>query len=159
MWRRQLLILPNWLLFPLSKVNIFLNKFISGGNYHMIGFNNITAISTNSDRDIHNLIEKFQPHISFTKEEEIKGKKILSDFGIPEHAKFVCLIARDSAYLDRAKDLENLPNRFDYHRYRDGDIDKFIFWEAVAECCNRIESSRICIVQSIGQRNHFFNDR
>ena len=126
MWRRQLLILPNWLLFPLSKVNIFFNKFISGGNYHMIGFNNITAISTNSDRDIHNLIEKFQPHISFTKEEEIKGKKILSDFGIPEHAKFVCLIIRDSAYLDRAKDLDNLPNRFDYHRYRDGDIDKYM---------------------------------
>ena len=126
MWRRQLLILPNWLLFPLSKVNIFLNKFISGGNYHMIGFNDITEICTNSDRDVHNLIEKFQPHISFTKEEEIRGKKILSDFGIPEHAKFVCLIVRDSAYLDRAKDLENLPNRFDYHKYRDGDIDKFM---------------------------------
>ena len=72
MWRRQLLILPNWLLFPLSKVNIFLNKFIFGGNYHMIGFNDITAICTNSDRDVHNLIEKFQPHISFTEEEEIK---------------------------------------------------------------------------------------
>jgi putative glycosyltransferase (TIGR04372 family) len=125
MWRRQLLILPNWLLFPLSKVNIFLNKFISGGNYHMIGFNDIMAICTNNDRDVHNLIEKFQPHISFTKEEEIKGKKILTEFGIPEGAKFVCLLVRDSGYLDRHKKYEYL-KRWSYHSYRDGDIDKYV---------------------------------
>jgi putative glycosyltransferase (TIGR04372 family) len=91
----------------------------------MIGFNDITAICTNSDRDVHNLIEKFQPHISFTEEEEIKGKKILSDFGIPEGAKFVCLLVRDSGYLDRHKKYEYL-KRWSYHSYRDGDIDKYV---------------------------------
>ena len=122
MWRRRLIIIPNWLLSPLSKVN----QFIPGGNHHMIGFNNINEICTNADRDVHNLIEKFQPHINFTKEEELDGKKILNNFGISENSKFVCLIVRDSAYLDRAKNFDNLKNRFDYHRYRDGDIDNYV---------------------------------
>ena len=36
------------------------------------------------------------------------------------------MIVRDSAYLDRAKNFDNLKNRFDYHRYRDGDIDNYV---------------------------------
>jgi putative glycosyltransferase (TIGR04372 family) len=135
MWRQKLIVLPRWFLFPISKVNIFLNKLISGENFHMIGSNNIAEISANSDRDIYNLLEKFKPHISFTNDEEQKAKKILTDFGIAENSKFVCLLVRDSAYLDRAKDLENIPNRFDYHSYRDADIDKFIL--ASEELANR----------------------
>ena len=135
MWRRKLIVLPRWFLFPISKVNTFLNKLISGENFHMIGSNNIAEISANSDRDIYNLLEKFKPHISFTNDEEQKAKKILTDFGIAENSKFVCLLVRDSAYLDRAKDLENIPNRFDYHSYRDADIDKFIL--ASEELANR----------------------
>ena len=65
------------------------------GNYH-----EIESGSTGGDRDVHNLFEKFQPHISFTQDEEVKGRKILSKFGLPHGAKFVCLIVRDSAYLD-----------------------------------------------------------
>jgi len=119
MWRRSLIILPNYLLFPLFKVNRFFNTFISGGNYH-----EIEPSSTDGDRDVHNLFEKFQPHISFTQDEEVKGRKILSKFGLPHDAKFVCLIVRDSAYLDRHKEIRI--KDWNYHNYRDEDIDKYV---------------------------------
>ena len=70
------------------------------------------------------MLHKFKPHISFNEKEELKGKKILNEFGIPENAKFVCLIVRDSAYLDRYKN-QTLKD-FSYHNYRDGDIDKYL---------------------------------
>lgn len=135
MWRRKLIVLPRWFLFPISKVNTFLNKLISGENFHMIGSNDIAKISANDDRDIYNLLEKFKPHISFTNDEEHKAKKILTDFGIVENSKFVCLLVRDSAYLGRHKNYENISDRFDYHSYRDADIDKFIL--AAEELANR----------------------
>ena len=38
MWRRSsLIILPSWLLIPLSNVNNFINIFIPGGDYHKVG--------------------------------------------------------------------------------------------------------------------------
>ena len=74
-----------------------------------------------------------KPHISFNNEEKIKGEEILREFGIPESAKFVCLIVRDSAYLDRYKD-QTLKD-FSYHNYRDYDIDNFLL--AAEELANR----------------------
>ena len=118
MWRRRLIILPTWLLAPLHKVNRFISIFVSGGNNHEI-WDRISQ-----DRDVHNLLERFEPHLNFTDDEETKGKKILTEFGIPEGAKFVCLIVRDSGYLDRHKKY-NLRD-WNYHNYRDGDIDKYV---------------------------------
>ncbi len=119
MWRHRLIILPRWLIIPLLRVNRFFNIFISGGNYHEIELQD-----SNSDRDVYNLCEKFQAHIGFNEEEELKGKEILKKFGIPQNAKFVCLDVRDSAYLDRHKE-HNLRD-FNYHNYRDGDIDRYV---------------------------------
>jgi len=122
MWRRSLIILPRWLIFPLFKVNRFLNKFISVGNVHEIKLLNIESDYVH--HDTHNLLKKFQTHIGFNKEEELKGKKILKKFGIPHNAKFVCLNVRDSAYLDRYKE-HNLRD-WSYHNFRDGDIDRYV---------------------------------
>ena len=118
MLRRSLTILPAFLLIPLFNTNRFLNLFIKGGSQHEIDIN------SSEDRDIHNILHKFKPHISFNEKEELKGKKILNEFGIPGNAKFVCLIVRDSAYLDRYKN-QTLRD-FSYHNYRDGDIDKYL---------------------------------
>ena len=117
MWRRELTMLPRWLLFPLFIVNRFISRFVSGGNYHEIG-------NTNSDRDVYNLLDQSKPHINFTDDEEVEGKKMLTKFGISQDAKFVCLIVRDSAYLDRYK--ESTLHNWNYHSYRDGDIDKYV---------------------------------
>ena len=60
MWRRCLIILPAWLLHPLFRVNRFINIFLSGGNCHEIIGSYVYRL-----RDTHNLLERFQPHISF----------------------------------------------------------------------------------------------
>jgi len=118
MWQRKLIILPYWLLVPLFRTNRFINIFISGGYYHEI------KVPVKNIDNVYSLLEKFSPHINFTVEEKFRAEKILSKLGIPESAKFVCLIVRDSAYLDRhAKvSLRNMK----YHSFRDGDIDKYV---------------------------------
>jgi len=121
MWRRRLIILPAWLLHPLFRINRFINIFLSGGNCHEI----MRPYVINRMRDIHNLLERFQPYINFTDEEELKGKKILTEFGIPEDAKFVCLLVRDSGYSNRHKEYES-HEKWSYHNYRNGDIDKYV---------------------------------
>ena len=123
MWRRTLIILPRWLLIPLSRVNHFFSFFIPSGKKHEVGYE--IGYTTTSHRDAHNLLEKrFGPHLNFTDDEEIKGKKILTEWGIPKDAKFVCLIVRDSSYLDRQKKY-NLRD-WSYHNYRDADIDNYV---------------------------------
>ena len=127
MLRRDLMILPAFLLVPLFYINRFFNLFIKGGFHHEININ------LNIDRDIHNIMDKFDPHISFTEQEKLRGKKILYEFGIPKNAKFVCLVVRDSAYLDRYKD--RTLKDFSYHNYRDGNVDNFLL--AAEELANR----------------------
>ena len=114
MLQRKLIFIPSFFLLPLFRIN----RFFPGGKQHEIGINN------SEDRDIHDILDKYPPHISFTKEEESKGKKILRDFQIPEDAKIVCLIVRDSFYLGRhsASSLEDFNKE---NTYRDGNIDNY----------------------------------
>ena len=118
MWRRSLIVLPAWLLRPLSRVNRFFCLFISSFTEHEIGY-------SNKNHDLHYLINKLPVHISFTEKEELKGKEILKKFGLTKNAKFVCLIVRDSGYLNRHIKHE-YKDRWQYHTYRDGDIDKYV---------------------------------
>lgn len=68
------------------------------------------------DRDIHNLMEKQEPHLYFTRAERRRGERELRKLGVPEGAKYVCLIVRDPAYLPTLQ----------YHKHRDTDIDDYI---------------------------------
>ena len=114
MWKRVLHIWPSWFLEPV----ILVNRIIAGGAVHEIGDN------TQGDRDVHNLLDRFHPHLVFSPEEEVSGKAGLRAIGIPEGDRFVCLIVRDSAYL------ESIPfyAQFDlsYHNYRDCDIQNYV---------------------------------
>jgi len=129
MWRRNIIILPRWFLKPIHMTSNFF--------YSLIGTKNIHEINSPActDRDIYNLLEKFNPHISFTEEEENKGEKTLEKFGLPINAKFVCLIVRDAGYLSRhdkdagylsRHDKTKKEGRWSYHNYRDADIEKFV---------------------------------
>lgn len=111
MWKRILRVWPAWILPFLRRVN----RLIPGGSIHEIGEN------TQNDRDVLNLMERFSPHLKFTAEEEIRGKRGMYAMGIPVGAPFVCLIVRDSAYLDshQAKD-------WSYHNYRDSNIQNYV---------------------------------
>lgn len=73
-------------------------------------------------RDRWNLIENSKrPHICFTQEELVKGKKILQEMGIKSNSPFVCLLMRDSLYLDK-----HMPkNNWSYHDYRDVSVENY----------------------------------
>jgi len=113
MWRRTLTIWPSSILARIYRVN----HIIPGSSIHEIGGN------THSDRDVHNLLDKQEPHLFFTKEEEILGKETLRQMGITPQDKFVCLIVRDSLYISKEYPGSGWDNG--YHSYRDCDIDNY----------------------------------
>jgi putative glycosyltransferase (TIGR04372 family) len=120
MWKRLIHIWPSWVIVPINRVN----RLIPRGMAHEIGDN------TNSDRDVHNLLERFPPHLEFTAEEKVRGEAGLQAMGIPSDTPVVCLIVRDSAYLDTHQEKD-----WSYHSYRDSDIQSYIL--AAEELANR----------------------
>lgn len=112
MWKRVLRVWPSWVLDHISRVN----RLIPGGAVHEIGNN------TQRDRDVHNLLDRFPPHLEFTHEEEACGAAGLRAMGIPPDTPFVCLIVRDSAYRDALQPTRD----WSHHNYRDCDIQNYI---------------------------------
>jgi putative glycosyltransferase (TIGR04372 family) len=85
---------------------------VAGYERHIVG---------TSSRDRHGLLETHGPHLSFTPEEEAQGRAFLRELGV-EQGRFVCLLCRDSAYLDK-----HLPGvDWSYHDYRDVDIATYL---------------------------------
>lgn len=121
MWGRKLRIWPAWIMEPID----LMNRIFPGGEVHVIGQN------TQDDRDVHNLMEGTQPHLEFTEEELARGQMQLLAMGVPPGAQFICILARDSAYLNHHFNGGN----FDYHKYRDSDIQNYVL--AAEELANR----------------------
>ena len=112
MWKRVLRVWPAWILSPICRVN----RLIPGGAVYEIGNN------TQHDRDVHNLLDRFPPHLKFTSEEEARGEAGLRAMGISPGTPFVSLTVRDSAYLDA-----HIPaTDWSYHNYRDSDIQHYV---------------------------------
>jgi putative glycosyltransferase (TIGR04372 family) len=111
MWKRIVPIWPRWFMRPVR----IINGLLPGGNDHEIGPN------TQSDRDVHNLLDDTPPHLAFTDEEERKGQEGLRAMGIPPESPFVCLIVRDGAYLDTVMPTID----WSYHSFRDSDIRNY----------------------------------
>ena len=104
MYGRVMTVGPIWF----TGLVILINMWFRGFQKHLVG-------ATQVDRDIHNLLEKTPCHISFTKKEEEMGRAQMREWGIPDGAKWVCLIVRDGAYLPE----------LGYHSYRDTHIDAY----------------------------------
>jgi len=111
MWKRVLRVWPHWMLPSIRRVY----RLIPGGAIHEIGDN------TQQDRDVHNLLDRFPPHLKFTAEEEARGAAGLRMMGIPNGTPFVCLIVRDDAYLEAHQSKD-----WSYHNYRDSDIQNYV---------------------------------
>ncbi len=60
-----------------------------------------------------------KPLLSFTEEEEAEGRRRLAEMGIDPSGWFVCIFARDSAYLQSWKPGKD----WSYHDMRNSDID------------------------------------
>ncbi len=112
MWKRIFRVWPTWILSIICHVN----GLIPGGAAHEVGNN------TQDDRDVHNLLDRFTPHLKFTSEEEARGETGLRALGITVGASFICLQVRDSSYLKSV-----IPwGRWDYHNYRDCNIQNYV---------------------------------
>jgi len=108
MWKRT----PKLHIFqPAYLAHLCISK-LPGGEQHVIDI-----LSNDKTRDSGVIIDT-SPHLFFTSQEEDYGKAILSKMGIHKDAQFVCIHARDSAYL------RSIDKNFDasYHDYRDFSI-------------------------------------
>ncbi len=120
MWKRVLHIWPGWIVGTLSQIN----RLIPGGALHA------HSCFSHDGRDIHNLLDRLPPHLSFIPEEVSRGEAGLRAMGIPAGALYVCLNVRDSAYL--AEHMKGVD--WSYHNYRDSDIQNYVLAaEALAE--------------------------
>lgn len=111
-WSEKLVIWPKWLV----ELILTLFKLIPGGSIHLIPKN------TQHDRDVNNLLDKYPSHLSLMEKEEKRGQDILKEMGVPLYSKFVCLLVRDSAYLNSHQPKQD----WNYHNYRDCDIDNYL---------------------------------
>jgi len=109
-WRREMIVLPAWLLGPAITLNRRL--FSSQPQYE---------IFRGDDRDLTLSLEATTSSVQLRDSEEKSGWAQLERLGVPAGSKIVCLAARDSAYL-KSRYPEN---DFSYHDFRDSDIDTF----------------------------------
>jgi putative glycosyltransferase (TIGR04372 family) len=108
MWKRKLRVVSCAVVFD------YPIRFLPGFKAH--------TINIPSDRDIKGLLKRTPVHLTFTPEEETEGYKILKSMGVPTDASFVCLHARDSAYLEHTH-----PERdWRYHDFNDTNVENYI---------------------------------
>ena len=115
MLRRELIIYPKIIVEPIYLINkalTLLSPF----------FKKFEISTTYSDRDVHNLLDKTEPNLSFTNEEIEEGEKFLNKYGLNKNSKFVCFIIRDEKYLN-----ERFPEKdWSYHNHRNYNSDNFL---------------------------------
>lgn len=118
MWKRTFNLYPAS---PLKAIE-WINNIVPGGAAHNIGSN------IHNDRDILNLMAGSAPHLSFTAEEEERGRRFLQSLGIKDGTPYICLNVRDPAYY-KAIGVSNAK-----HAFRDSSIENYILAaEALAD--------------------------
>lgn len=111
MIRRHLLV--NRIFFYLDRVN----KWIPGWQVHH------KVAGVQGSRDLKGYLAQTKPHITFTSEENNRGRLFLEKLGLRVSDRFVCLIVRDFAYKENYQKWGN--RDWSYHNYRDSDIDTY----------------------------------
>ena len=83
---------------------------------------------THESRDTGGLLQRVPARMEFTASENEVAKEWLSSLGWRQSEPFVCLLVRDSAYLDAAPGLrsEGGTERWRYHDYRDSNIADYL---------------------------------
>lgn len=79
---------------------------------------------THGSRDPGGLLQRVPARMEFTAREDETAKEWLSSLGWRQDEPFVCLLVRDSAYLDAAPGLRSEDWR--YHDYRDSNIGDYL---------------------------------
>ena len=100
---------------PFVQYLFTVNNYLPGGMIHQY----LPAVSRIGCRDVQGLFQQVEPQLKFTDSEIKQGWKYFKNIGLKKEDKFVCLIARDSAYL------KTFDDRYAYHNYRDSNIDTY----------------------------------
>lgn len=116
MWSR---VLP---ISPLAKY-CYLACEVIPGRERLIDYPYIQNLAvSDDDRDVRGLLEQTPLHLSFTPEEQREGQAALHRMGVPEGAEYICLNARDAAYLQTMAGTVN----WTYHNYRNSTITHYL---------------------------------
>lgn len=115
MWKRTIPILPFSSI--IAQVDCFLLRF-GGEKYKNYPIKKLQE----GCEDRYNLLEKVKKcHLIFTQQEEKRGRALMKELGLPEEAPFVCLLVRDSNYLNTY-----MPSiDWSYHVFRDAEINSY----------------------------------
>lgn len=95
------------------------NRLLPASNKHILAWGKAGY------RDIHNLLIRTSSHLSFTSQEERLGKDALGKLGIASGESFVCIYARDTAYLDTTHSQYER-SQWSYHDYRDFNVKNYL---------------------------------
>ena len=114
MWKKKIIFFPRLIVEPLYKLNKLIILFLPFFKIHNIKMSSL-------DRDIHNLYDVTKPNLNFSLEEEKKGKKYLSLFGINENSKFVTLTVRDESYFKEILKIKD----WDRDDFRNQNIENY----------------------------------
>ncbi len=112
MWKKHIRIWPAWLLSRVEPLNARFGAPIHVG---------VVQSLSSQTLDVHGLLENSTPTLIFTSEEELRGQGLMRDLGIPAGADFVCIAARDNAYLDTVA-----PYDWSFYDYRNCNINNFM---------------------------------
>jgi putative glycosyltransferase (TIGR04372 family) len=116
-FKKYLNILPKIIVKPLINLNKI--NFL-GNKKHNIDFNSIS--SSRDTRAVNEIFENENIY-EFNASDQKRGEDYLNQLGIKYNQdKFVCIIARDSAYM---KSYDTSGN-YEYHNYRDVDVNNLI---------------------------------
>ncbi|HAT51330.1 MAG: TIGR04372 family glycosyltransferase [Nitrospirae bacterium] len=89
------------------------------------GYRNHEIIWGKSE-DTFDILSQSPPSVSFSSQEEEYGASLLEKMGVPAGASFVCFFNRDPHYLDQTLGDAHGPGGWNYHNYRDSNIDNYI---------------------------------
>lgn len=118
MWRRTLR------MHPFYQRLYLLNRQFFHWNDHLI------PRLPSEDRDLHGILSHTTPHLSFTVQEEEKGRTALAALGISPNTPFICFHSRDNGYSA----LGISPEQIKLYGCRNSDVRTFLpAMEALAE--------------------------
>lgn len=116
MWRR---VIP---IFPFARLAIQVDQLLSwtaGKSYQDHVIKKTYESCTTGTTDKSGFLKKIEtPHLFFTEKEISQAKNIMRQLGMYDDIPFVCLVVRDSAYLNR----QYPENDWQYHDHRNADI-------------------------------------
>lgn len=117
MWKR---VIP---IFPFATVGSQVDRILSyilGCSYKNNKYKKLFEWAK-GDRDHCGYLASKKPHLFFTESEKIKGEGLKKKLGIAEDSKYICLLVRDSSYLQ-----SEFPEAdWGYHNFRDCDINTY----------------------------------